>query len=123
MRKEVSLIDKALRAAADQGQQVAARRGSEMRKLLGAATLLALALVLGTSPSMAQLGSGVYVRVDGGAGFSANTALADTDAFNPNASLGAVTYSGDAGRSALASAGIGVRLSPIFRIDVTGSYM
>jgi opacity protein-like surface antigen len=92
-----------------------------MRKLLGAATLLALAS--GASPTMAQVGSGVYFRIDAGAGFSANTALADTDAFNPNASLGAVTYSGDAGISALASAGIGVRLSPIFRIDVTGSYM
>lgn len=92
-----------------------------MRKLLGAATLLALAL--GASPSMAQVGSGVYFRVDGGAGFSTNTALADTDAFNPNASLGDVIYSGDARISALASAGIGVRLSPIFRIDVTASYM
>jgi len=92
-----------------------------MRKLLGAATLLALAV--GASPTRAQVGSGVYFRVDAGAGFSANTAFADTDAFNPNASLGAVTYSGDAGTSALASAGIGVRLSPIFRIDLTGSYM
>ena len=92
-----------------------------MRKLLGAATLLALAL--GASPSMAQVGSGVYFRVDAGAGFSTNTALADTDAFNPNASLGSITYSGDAGTSALASAGIGVRLSPIFRIDLTASYM
>jgi opacity protein-like surface antigen len=72
---------------------------------------------------MAQVGSGVYFRVDVGAGFSTNTAFADTDPFNPNASLGGVTYTGDAGTSALASAGIGVRLSPIFRIDLTGSYM
>jgi len=92
-----------------------------MRKLLGAATLLALAS--GASPTMAQVGSGVYFRVDAGAGFSTNTTIADTDPFNPRASLGGVTYSGDAGISALASAGIGVRLSPIFRIDVTGSYM
>lgn len=92
-----------------------------MRKLLGAATLLALAL--GASPSMAQVGSGVYFRIDAGAGFSANTAFADTDAFNPNAFLGPVTYSGDAGTSALGSAGIGMRLSPIFRIDLTGLYM
>lgn len=92
-----------------------------MRKLLGAATLVALAL--GASPSMAQVGSGVYFRIDAGAGFSSNTALADTDPSNPNASLGGITFSGDAGTSALASAGIGVRLSPIFRIDVTGSYM
>ncbi|HKW53253.1 MAG TPA: outer membrane beta-barrel protein [Stellaceae bacterium] len=92
-----------------------------MRKLLGAATLLALAV--GASPSMAQVGSGVYFRIDAGGGFSANTALADTDPFNPSSSLGATTYSGDAGRSVLGSAGIGVRLSPIFRIDLTGSYM
>ena len=89
--------------------------------LLGAATLFALAV--GASPSMAQVGSGVYFRVDAGAGFSTNTALADTDPTNSNASLGSVTYNGDAGISGLASAGIGVRLSPIFRIDLTGSYM
>jgi opacity protein-like surface antigen len=92
-----------------------------MRKLLGAATLLALAIA--ASPTMAQVGSGVYFRIDAGAGFSSNTGLSDTDAFNPNASLGGVTYNGDAGISALASAGIGVRLSPIFRIDLTASYM
>ena len=92
-----------------------------MRKLLGAATLLALAIA--ASPTMAQVGSGVYFRIDAGAGFSSNTGLSDTDASNPNASLGGVTYNGDAGISALASAGIGVRLSPIFRIDLTASYM
>ena len=60
-----------------------------MRELLGAATLLALAV--GESPAMAQLGSGVYFRIDAGAGFSTSTAFADTDPFNPNASLGPIT--------------------------------
>jgi opacity protein-like surface antigen len=95
--------------------------GAGMRTLLGAVTLLALAV--GASPTMAQVGSGVYFRLDAGAGFSTNTTFKDSDPFASVVTLGSLTYSGDAGISAVASAGIGVRLSPIFRIDLTGSYM
>ena len=92
-----------------------------MRKLLGAATLVALAV--GASPSMAQVGSGVYFRVDAGAGFGTNTTFTDTAPLSPSSTLGEVTLNGDAGTSVLGSAGIGVRLSPAFRVDVTASYM
>jgi opacity protein-like surface antigen len=93
-----------------------------MKKLLGAAALLTLAV--GTSPAMAQLGSGVYIRVDAGGGLTMNMTLKDTDPFASGGStLGGVTYSGDAGNSAIGSAGLGIRLSPIFRIDLTASYM
>jgi opacity protein-like surface antigen len=92
-----------------------------MKKLLGAATLLTLAV--GVSPAMAQVGSGVYFRVDAGGGFSTNMTFTDTNAFAPNRTLGGVTYSGDSGRSPLASGGLGVRLSPMFRVDLTASYM
>jgi opacity protein-like surface antigen len=92
-----------------------------MRKLLGAAVLLALAI--GASPTMAQVGSGVYFRIDGGGAFSTNMTFKDTNAFDPGSTLGGVTYSGDAGNSVIGSAGIGVRLSPVFRIDLTASYM
>src|SRR5260370_19651324 len=96
-------------------------RGSEMKKLLGAATLLTLAV--GVSPAMAQVGSGVYFRVDAGGGFSTNTTFNDTNAVASNSTLGGVTYHGDAGTSVLGSAGLGIRLSPVFRIDLTASYL
>jgi len=92
-----------------------------MKKLLGAATLLTLAV--GVSPAMAQVGSGIYIRVDAGGGFSTNMAFKDTNAFASNTTLGGVTYSGDSGTSPLASGGLGVRLSPMFRVDLTASYL
>ncbi len=92
-----------------------------MKKLLGAATLLTLAV--GVSPAMAQVGSGVYFRVDAGGGFSTNTTFNDTNAVASNSTLGGVTYHGDAGTSVLGSAGLGIRLSPVFRIDLTASYL
>ncbi len=92
-----------------------------MNKLLGAATLLAL--TVGALPAIAQVGSGVYIRVDAGGGFSTNMAFKDTNAFAPGSTLGGRTYSGDAGTSVLGSAGLGIRLSPMFRIDLTASYL
>jgi opacity protein-like surface antigen len=92
-----------------------------MKKLLGAAALLTLAV--GVSPAMAQVGSGVYIRVDAGGGFSTNMAFKDTDPRAPNTTLGGLIQAGDAGTSGLLSAGMGVRLSPAFRLDLTGSYL
>lgn len=92
-----------------------------MRKLLGAATLVALAA--GTSPSMAQVGSGVYFRLDAGAGFSTDMTFKDTNPLAPNSTLGGLNQVGDASTSGLLSAGIGLRLSPVFRLDLTGSYL
>lgn len=92
-----------------------------MKKLLGATTLLALAI--GASPAMAQIGAGVYFRVDAGGGLSTDMTFKDTDPQAPNATLGALSQTGDAGTSGLLSAGIGVRLSPAFRVDLTGSYL
>lgn len=84
-----------------------------MRMLLGAAMLLALAV--GASPAMAQVGSGVYLRIDAGGAFAPDVTF-------PNTPVG-LSYHDDAGKSYLGSAGIGVRLSPVFRIDLTASYM
>jgi len=92
-----------------------------MKKLLGAAMLLVLAT--GAVPALAQVGSGVYFRVDAGGGFSTSMTFKDSNAFASNTTLGGVTYSGDAGISVLGSAGLGVRLSPVFRIDLTASYL
>jgi len=92
-----------------------------MKKLLSAATLLTLAV--GVSPAMAQVGSGIYIRVDAGGAFSTNTTFTDTDPRAPNTTLGGLSQTGDAGTSGLLSAGIGVRLSPAFRLDLTGSYL
>ena len=92
-----------------------------MKKLLGAATLLTLAV--GASPTMAQVGSGIYLRADAGAGLATDMKLEDTDASNPSSTLGGITYTGDTVKSVLASAGIGYRLSPVFRIDLTASYL
>ena len=92
-----------------------------MKKLLGAAVLLVLAS--GAMPALAQVGAGVYFRVDAGGGISSSMTFKDTDAVAPNTTLGGTIYSGDAGNSVLGSAGIGVRLSPVFRIDLTASYL
>jgi opacity protein-like surface antigen len=92
-----------------------------MKKFLGAATLLMLAV--GASPTMAQVGSGIYLRADAGAGLATDMMLKDTDGSNPSSTLGGVTYTGDTVKSVLASVGIGYRLSPVFRIDLTASYL
>jgi opacity protein-like surface antigen len=92
-----------------------------MRKLLGAAMLLALAV--SASPTMAQVGSGVYFRIDAGGAISTDMTFNDTDQQAPLSTLGGLGQAGDAGLSGLLSAGIGVRLSPVFRLDLTGSYM
>ena len=92
-----------------------------MKKVLAATALVTLAV--GVSPAMAQVGSGIYIRVDAGGGFSTNMTLKDTNAFAPSSTLGGLTYSGDAGNSVIGSGGVGIRLSPVFRIDLTASYM
>jgi opacity protein-like surface antigen len=92
-----------------------------MKKVLAATALVTLAV--GVSPAMAQVGSGIYIRVDAGGGFSTNMTLKDTNAFAPSSTLGGRTYSGDAGNSVIGSGGLGIRLSPVFRIDLTASYM
>lgn len=120
MRNEVSLIHIALRAAAASARQLA-ETGSKMIKRIGAATLLALCC--GAFPAMAQIGSGVYFRVDGGGAFSTNMTFTDSDPLAPNSTLGGLGQTGDAGTSGLLSAGIGIRLSPAFRLDLTGSYL
>ena len=87
------------------------------RELFAAAAMLAL--VASAPEAMAQ----VYLRLDGGGAFSANTALEDTNPTAFNAGLGFNTPRGDAGTSPLGSAGVGYRFSPSFRMDLTGTYV
>jgi opacity protein-like surface antigen len=64
---------------------------------------------------------GIYVRLDGGGAFSADTRFRDTSF---DTTLGAGNrLTGDSGSSVLGDVGIGARFLPFFRADVTASYI
>ena len=89
-----------------------------MRKELLCAAALAASVAVAPG-AMAQ----VYLRIDGGGAISANTDLEDTNPTASNTTLGFDRFNGDLGTSPLGSAGIGYRISPSFRMDLTGSYV
>ncbi|HET7594688.1 MAG TPA: outer membrane beta-barrel protein [Stellaceae bacterium] len=65
---------------------------------------------------------GLYLRVDGGGAFSAETNFKDTNFETPTLGDGA-RLTGDSGSTALGDVGIGARFLPFFRADVTASYL
>jgi opacity protein-like surface antigen len=65
---------------------------------------------------------GLYLRLDGGGAFSANTDFKDTNFATPTLGVGN-RLTGDSGSSVLGDVGIGARFLPFFRADVTASYM
>ena len=93
-----------------------------MKSILWAAGLLAAAT--SATPAMAQVGSGIYLRLDAGGAFSGNGGITfeDTAPNNPNSTLGTTKVNGHAGPATFGDAGIGYRFSPHFRADVTLSY-
>jgi opacity protein-like surface antigen len=65
---------------------------------------------------------GLYLRVDGGGAFSADTNFKDTNFATPTLGDG-VRLTGDSGNTVLGDVGIGARLLPYLRVDVTASYL
>jgi opacity protein-like surface antigen len=65
---------------------------------------------------------GIYLRADAGGAFSADTRWRDENFSSPALGEGA-RLTGDSGNSAIYDVGIGGRISPLVRIDVTASYL
>lgn len=94
-----------------------------MKKLELASAVAFLTLALGASGAKAQMNSGFYVRGDVGGAFSTDTTFEDTNPTAPNSTFGTVKVTGNSGNSVLVDAGAGFRFSPLFRADLTLSYI
>jgi opacity protein-like surface antigen len=89
-----------------------------MRSILAPIAMLVVAL------SAQQASAQLYVRGDLGGAFSTNTDVTDVNSSASNALLGpGVRISGDSGNSVIFGAGVGGRITPLFRADATLSYM
>jgi opacity protein-like surface antigen len=66
---------------------------------------------------------GVYIRADGGYGFSAETRFRDVNEDSPVTLGDDVHIKGDSSSSPIYGVGIGGRFNRFFRADVTGAYL
>lgn len=95
--------------------------------------MAALLLAAGTAPASAQtwlkdartwLKERLYVRADVGGGFGQSLAFADTNPGAVNALLGpGAGVAADTGNSVLVGGGFGIRINPLFRVDLTTAYL
>ncbi len=85
----------------------------------------ALWLLLFVSPAAAQLSlpAGLYVRADVGGAFEQDVTFRDTDPSAANCDLCGDLFPTSAGNSIFLGVGVGYRLNPMFRADLTVDYL
>src|SRR5258705_10676762 len=85
----------------------------------------ALSLLLFVSPAAAQLSlpAGLYVRADVGGAFEQDVTFRDTDPSAANCDLCGDLFPTSAGNSIFLGVGVGYRLNPMFRADLTVDYL
>jgi opacity protein-like surface antigen len=88
-------------------------------------TASSLLLLLFVSPAAAQLSpsTGLYVRADIGGTFKQNFTFRDTNPKAPNCDLCSDLFPSSTGNSVFFGAGVGGRLSSMFRADITIDYL
>lgn len=95
-----------------------------MQKFLRiSAALICAAVLFSAKPVIAEGLSGFYIRGDLGGGFGDGTTFKDTNPTASDCSLCTATLPSSIGNSVIFGGGIGYRVSPAFRADITLDYL
>ena len=92
-------------------------------RYLAAASALSLLLFVSPAAAQSSLPAGLYVRADIGGGFGQNITFRDTDPNAANCDLCGDLFPTSTGNSVFLGAGVGYRLSPMVRADLTVDYL
>ena len=90
---------------------------------LAAASVLFLPLFVSPAVAQSSLPAGFYVRGDAGGAFEQNITFKDTNPNAPNCDLCGDLFPSSTGNSVFLGAGVGYRLTPLFRADLTIDYL
>ena len=90
---------------------------------LAAASVLILPLFVSPAVAQSSLPAGFYVRGDAGGAFEQNITFKDTNPNAPNCDLCGDVFPSSTGNSVFLGAGVGYRLTPSFRADLTFDYL